>query len=87
MGFTIGTILTGGIAGGGIANVVSALMNQPEKPEQGQLPTAADAKKIATTDQANQRRLLLAGGGNTDVTGGTGVLTGADVTKSTLLGG
>lgn len=54
------------------------------------LPTAPDpnaAQNNADAAQTRQRQILLATGGQTDYTSGTGTLLGSDIGKATLLGG
>lgn len=89
MGFSTLAIVGSVLGGIGIGEIVNTLGDKPKAPgiDAGLLPDPEKAKQTAATDQANQRRSLLAAGGRTDVTGGTGVLTGADVSKTTLLGG
>lgn len=87
MGFTVGALVLGGLGGFGIAEAVSGVSKSPSGPDKAALPDTGAAEKSAAATVANQRQTLLAAGGQTDYTGGLGVLTGADVSKSTLLGG
>lgn len=74
-------------AGVGIAEMIQGFGNAPDKPDAPPSPDANKAKIDASNTVANQRQILLASGGQTDFTGGLGVLTGADVSKTTLVGG
>lgn len=77
-GFAIEAV-TGGL--GGNKNSSSALPALPSPPDPNAAAGTADAA------QTRQRQILLATGGQTDFTGGTGTLLGTDVQKQTLLGG
>lgn len=50
------------------------------------LPNQADASAKAAATIADQRAALLASGGQTDYTGGLGILTGSDISKNSLTG-
>lgn len=76
------------VAGAGISQLISGFGSAPQGgPDPAALPNQDKAKMDAGNTVANQRQILLASGGQTDYTGGTGVLTGSDVSKTTLLGG
>lgn len=81
------TILAIAGAGAGVGSIISGMGSTPKAPDQAALPDPNKAAVDAQATQANQRRILLTSGGQTDYTGGTGVLTGSDVSKTTLLGG
>lgn len=51
------------------------------------LPSVSTASNTASTTVNNSRAALLASGGQTDETGGLGILTGSDVATSSLIGG
>lgn len=89
MAFTTSVLLGAALVGGGIAEGINALSfgSKNKGPEQVALPDENKAKADASATVADQRRTLLASGGQTDYTGGTGILTGSDTTKTTLLGG
>ena len=87
MAFTTTALVIGGLAGFGIEEVVQGMSKSPSQPAQAALPNSTIAQTNANTTVANQRATLLAAGGQTDVTGGLGVLTGSDVSKTTLVGG
>lgn len=88
MAFTGGVLLAAGLAGFGIAEVVGGFGDSPSKPpDQPALPNQNAADKTAANTVADQRRALLATGGQTDYTGGSAVLTDKDVSKNVLLGG
>lgn len=79
--------LLAGLAGAGIAEMIQGFSNSPDKPASADLPDPNKAKADAGNTVANQRQILLASGGQTDYTGGLGILTGSDVSKTSLLGG
>lgn len=79
-------IIAAVVLGLGAGELISGLQDSPDNPSQGTLPDPNKAKADAQATQANQRKILLTSGGQTDYTGGTGVLTGSDVSKTTLLG-
>lgn len=87
MAFTTTALLVGGLAAGGIGEVIQGISKSPKQPDQPALPNQTTADNTAASTVANQRQTLLAAGGQTDYTDGLGVLTGSDVSKSTLVGG
>lgn len=87
MGFTTAALVLGGLGGFGIAEAVQGMSKSPSAPAQAALPDSGTATDKANSKTSNTRQLLLASGGQTDYTGGLGVLTGSDVSKSTLVGG
>lgn len=82
-------IIIGALLGAGIGEGVSALTSQPKNPSvtAPAAPSATAATAAANTTVNTDRAALLNSGGITDYTGGLGVLTGSDVTKSSLIGG
>ncbi len=88
---------TGGILGGPILNAAGAdplgdflgvnKKNDANKPAAITLPDPSSAKDEAAATLKRQRQILLATGGQTDYTGGSGMLIGTDIGKTTLLGG
>lgn len=81
-------LLIAGAVGFGAEELISGLSKSSStKPQQVALPDPNAASKDASTSVNNQRALLLAAGGQTDYTSGLGVLTGSDVSKTTLVGG
>ena len=82
-------VLIGALLGGGLAEGVSALTSSPKSPSQTAptTPSQSTANTTAAATVADQRATLLASGGQTDLTGGLGVLVGSDVKSSSLIGG
>lgn len=78
--------LLGGPLGGPLLNQIGNAFDS-KKPASADLPDPNKAKTDAASTVANQRQILLASGGQTDYTGGLGILTGSDVSKTSLLGG
>ena len=79
-----------GAAAYGATNIISG-MNQPKMPgapAAPATPSVGDAAAAAQQAEADRRRAILAGGGQTDITGGQGwpALQGS-TQKPTLLGG
>lgn len=87
MAFTTTALVVGAVAGLGITEIAQGMTKAPKAPDQPALPDQSKADASAANTVANQRQVLLSAGGQTDYTGGTGILTGSDVTKTTLLGG
>lgn len=87
MGLAIGIALAGAGIGAGAAQLFSGSQDSPNMPNPPALPDPNQASQDAAKKITNQREILLRSGGQTDYTGGTGVLTGTDVSKTTLLGG
>ena len=89
MAFTIAVLGGAALVGGGIAEGINALTNKPKSLSDTALalPDQNKANKDAAAQVADQRAVLLNAGGVTDYTGGLGVLTGSDVTKTSLIGG
>ena len=86
---TVLPLLLAGLVGGGIAEGIGALTSSPKSPSQTAptTPSQSTANTTAAATVADQRATLLASGGVTDNTGGLGILTGADVKSSSLIGG
>lgn len=80
------TILAIAGAGFGASELIGGMKDSPKLPDQSTLPDKDKAGADAQAKINNQRLRLLTSGGQTDYTSGTGVLTGTDVTKTTLLG-
>jgi hypothetical protein len=82
-------VLIGALVGGALTEGVSALTSSPKSPSQTAptTPSQSTANTTAAATVADQRATLLASGGVTDNTGGLGILTGADVKSSSLIGG
>lgn len=78
-----------GLAGAGIAEGISALTSHSKSPSSTSptLPDQGTANKTAAATVADQRAAMLYSGGQTDMTGGLGVLTGEDISKTGLIGG
>lgn len=87
MALTVGALIVGAGVGFGADELIQGFNKAPSSPDQAALPNTVTAEKNAQATVANQRQILLAAGGQTDYTGGFGVLTGTDVSKSTLVGG
>lgn len=74
----------------GIIPGVIADNNKPPKSPSStapSLPNESTASTTASTTVASNRATLLASGGQTDETGGLGILTGSDVSTTSLIGG
>jgi|GEM_PF-5157362 hypothetical protein len=79
--------LIGALIGFGASEVMGGMGNKKAKgPSQATLPSQANANTDASATVADQRAAMLYAGGQTDMTGGLGVLTGSDTSKSTLVG-
>lgn len=87
MAFTAIDLVIGGLVGFGASEVISGMTKTPSGPDKAALPDPTKASASASNTVANQRATLLAAGGQTDFTGGLGVLTGSDVSKTSLVGG
>ena len=89
MAETVIASLTGGAFVGGAEAGMKALFSPPKSPSQTAptTPSQSTANTTAAATVADQRATLLASGGVTDNTGGLGILTGADVKSSSLIGG
>jgi hypothetical protein len=89
MAISIPSLILGGVLAGGAVAGIEALTNQPKSPSQTAptTPSQSTANTTAAATVADQRATLLASGGVTDNTGGLGILTGADVKSSSLIGG
>lgn len=81
----VGSLLVGGAVGLG----AEALSNKPKNPSETapNTPTTTTANTTASNTVASSRAQLLATGGQTDETGGLGILTGSDISSSSLIGG
>jgi hypothetical protein len=83
-------VIVGAIIGAGLAESVNAMTSSKAKSPSSTAPTTpttADASTAASNTVASNRQAALLSGGNTDLTGGMGVLTGSDVSKTGLIGG
>lgn len=72
------------------AEITNAMSKSPKLesgPAQVATPSVDVAKATADEAVTQQRRMLLASGGQTDFTGGSGSLLGGQVQSKTLLGG
>jgi hypothetical protein len=70
-----------------LADLFGGGSSKVSAPASATLPSASTANTTAAATVANQRAALLYAGGQTDYTGGLGVLTGSDVSKTSLIGG
>lgn len=89
MAFTLIDAIIFGAAGFGISQLSSGMSKSASNPTPAQatLPNQQTQTTAAATTVADQRAALLSSGGITDYTGGMGVLTGTDTSKTTLIGG
>lgn len=88
MAFTTTAVVAAVAVGFGASELIQGMNDTPDSPPApGTLPDANKAQVNAKNQLMDQRKTLLASGGQTDYTAGTGVLTGTDVSKTTLLGG
>lgn len=81
-------IIIAAVAGAGIAEGINALETSG-KNKQPALPAVPSLDSAATTAQGAQttaRQAALAGGGQTNITGGSGIILGSDVSSLTLVG-
>ena len=65
---------------------VEALQGKPKNPDLPNLPSLDSSKETALSAQTRQRQAALAAGGNTNITGGTGIILGSDVSSVSLVG-
>jgi hypothetical protein len=82
-------IAIGAIGGAfAIGEGINALTHSPKNPSDTAptLPTEISASNTAQQAQTQQRQAALAAGGNTNVTGGSGIILGQDVNSVTLVG-
>lgn len=79
-------VVVGALAVSGIASEVVSLFNQPKAPGLPPVPSLSDSEKAAKDAQTQQRRAVLAAGGMTNVSGGTGIILGSDVSSVSLVG-
>jgi hypothetical protein len=70
----------------GITESIIASTDKPKSPSSPAAPSTSTAAEAAKSAQLENRKTFLAAGGQTDFTGGLGILTGSDVGKSTLVG-
>lgn len=82
-------VIIGALLGGAVGLGAESLLSQPKSPSATapSTPSASTASTAASTTVANNRATLLASGGQTDETGGLGILTGSDVATTSLIGG
>lgn len=82
--------IIGALIGFGASEVISGISSSSKKtasgPSQATLPSQTTADQTGQATVANQRAAMLAAGGQTDYTGGLGFITGADTSKSSLIG-
>jgi hypothetical protein len=81
--------LIGGGIGGPLINDITKAFS-PVKSPASTAPTApsqAAANTSAAATVSDSRAAMLNAGGQTDMTGGLGILTGSDVKSSSLIGG
>ena len=79
-------VIIGALIGGGLAEGVNALTHTPKQPGLPSAPDMGVAQDTATNAQTQQRQASLAAGGQTNVTGGSGIILGSDVNSVTLVG-
>lgn len=74
--------VVGGLVEGGIA------LSQAggNKPQSATLPSETAAANTAQAAQTQSRQAALAAGGSTNVTGGSGIILGSDISSVTLVG-
>lgn len=73
-----------GIIPGIIADVTKS--STPKSPGLPAIPSMTDAKSTAQDAQTSQRQAALRAGAATNVTGGSGIVLGSDVSSLTLVG-
>ena len=90
MAFATTAAIVGGLALGGGALAVEDFLQTSKTTSQGPvqptLPTETAAASTATAAQTQARQSALSAGGNTNVTGGSGIIVGGDVSSVTLVG-
>ena len=78
--------LSAGLAVGGAVAGIEALSSSPKSPSQATLPSETAAANTAQAAQTQSRQAALAAGGSTNVTGGSGIILGSEVTSLSLVG-
>ena len=71
---------------GGIIEGAIGLSESSKTPSTPAAPSTATAQQTATEAQTAQRRSVLAAGGGTNVTGGSGIILGSDISSVSLVG-
>lgn len=82
----IAPIIIAAVAGAGIAEGINALSSSPKQPSMPAAPSLEDASANANKAQTQQRQAALVSGGQTNITGGSGIVLGSDVQSLTLVG-
>lgn len=80
----IAEIATAAAVGFGAAELLNS--SNPKQPGTPTTPSQNTAAQTATQAQTQQRQAALAAGGQTNVTGGSGIVLGSDVNSVTLVG-
>ena len=88
MAISIPSLLLGGLLAGGIAEGVNALTSSGKNKMPGlpAAPSIDSAGATALDAQTQQRQAALLAGGQTNITGGSGIVLGSDVNAVTLVG-
>ena len=79
-------IIAAVVGGVGIGLGIEALNSAPKAPAQAPLPTETAAANTASAAQTQQRQSALAAGAATNVTQGSGIILGSDVSSVSLVG-
>ena len=74
------------LAGAATGLELNAMTSTPKAPSLPTTPNMDTAKNTAQDQQSAQRRAALASGGNTNVTGGMGIVLGSDISSVSLVG-
>jgi hypothetical protein len=82
-------IIIGALLGAGVGLGAESLLNKPKSPSDTapDVPNTSNASAAASNTVTSNRAALLASGGQTDETGGLGILNGSDVATTSLIGG
>jgi hypothetical protein len=89
MAISIPSIIAVAALGGAVAEGVNALATSSKNSQPPALPATPSldtAQSTAQGAQTQQRQAALAAGGSTNITNGTGIVLGSDVSSLTLVG-
>jgi len=84
--FTVVDVIIGAAIGFGAAEGIGALTSNPKQPASPTAPSTTTAAATATAAQTSQRQAALSSGGQTNVTSGSGIILGQDVSSVSLVG-
>jgi hypothetical protein len=81
-----GMVIVSGVAGLAESVVGMTSASKAQQPGMPAAPSMTEAQGTATEAQTEQRRSALAAGAGTNVTGGSGIILGGDISSATLVG-